>query len=135
MLNIVEGTASITLAGIINAAKIVGKDIKDMTYSMVGAGAANMAIARVMIAAGIPIKNIIMIDSKGILSADRPEVQDGSWLAAGWDLKHKMATESNGEGIEANERQIFEVNRQVQRLIKDMEKRDDGKNQKDEAEA
>jgi malate dehydrogenase (oxaloacetate-decarboxylating) len=93
-----QGTASITLAGIINSAKIVGKNLKEMTYSMVGAGAANMAISRVMIAAGVPIKNIIMIDSKGILSADRPEVKDGSWLAAGWDLKHKMATESNVEG-------------------------------------
>jgi malate dehydrogenase (oxaloacetate-decarboxylating) len=42
---------------------------------MVGAGAANIAIARVLIAAGIKQKNIIMSDSKGILNLQRKDLE------------------------------------------------------------
>ncbi|HHF98180.1 MAG TPA: NADP-dependent malic enzyme, partial [Candidatus Aerophobetes bacterium] len=47
-----QGTAAITLAGVFNALKIVGKDIDKVKISMIGAGAANMAIARLLILAG-----------------------------------------------------------------------------------
>ena len=69
-----QGTAAITLAGLINALKVVGKKKEDVLIAMVGAGASNIAIARVMITAGFPPANIIMVDSKGILHKGRKDL-------------------------------------------------------------
>lgn len=70
-----QGTATIVVAGAINALKLVGKKMQDVTISMVGAGAANIAIARVLIAAGVNKKNIIMVDSIGILHSGRQDIK------------------------------------------------------------
>jgi len=70
-----QGTAAITLAGLINALKVVNKKMKDVRISMIGAGAANIAISRVMITAGFPPENIIMVDTKGILSKERDDLK------------------------------------------------------------
>jgi malate dehydrogenase (oxaloacetate-decarboxylating) len=70
-----QGTATIVTAGVINALKIVGKNLSDSLVTMIGAGAANIAIARVMIAAGIKQDNIIMVDSKGILHPSRSDLE------------------------------------------------------------
>jgi malate dehydrogenase (oxaloacetate-decarboxylating) len=71
-----QGTAAITLAGLVNAVKIVGKDKKSVKIAMVGAGASNIAISRVMIADGFPIENIVMVDSRGILNKKRDDCKD-----------------------------------------------------------
>lgn len=64
-----HGTAIVTLAGLINAAKITGRNLSEATIVLVGAGAAGVAIAKLIhLYAGA---NIISIDSKGIISADR----------------------------------------------------------------
>src|SRR5512136_3327906 len=68
-----QGTATIVTAGAINAIKLVGKKMDTALVSMIGAGAANIAIARVLIATGIKQKNIIMADSKGILNPQRED--------------------------------------------------------------
>jgi len=47
-----QGTATIEVAGAINALKFVGKKLNEASIAMVGAGAANIAIARVLIKAG-----------------------------------------------------------------------------------
>ena len=70
-----QGTATIVTAGVINAVKLVGKKLQDIHVCMIGAGAANIAIARVLIAAGIKQKNIIMADSKGILHQNRTDLE------------------------------------------------------------
>jgi malate dehydrogenase (oxaloacetate-decarboxylating) len=70
-----QGTAAITLAGLINALKIVNKTKEDVLISMIGAGASNIAISRVMLAAGFPPENIIMVDSKGILHKGRDDLK------------------------------------------------------------
>lgn len=70
-----QGTAAITLAGLINALKIVNKTKEDVKISMIGAGASNIAISRVMISAGFPPENIIMADSKGILNKNRDDLR------------------------------------------------------------
>ncbi|MBN1297658.1 NADP-dependent malic enzyme, partial [bacterium] len=70
-----QGTASIELAGVINALKIVGKDIKRATYCIIGSGAANVALVRIMITAGVPAQHIIMADSKGILHRNREDLE------------------------------------------------------------
>ncbi len=70
------GTASITLAGLLNALKIVGKKVHDAKVVMNGAGAANIAAAYLFQAAGFNMKNIIMIDSKGTLEPERQDMDD-----------------------------------------------------------
>ena len=62
-----QGTAAITLAGLINALKIVGKKIQDVQIVFNGAGAANVAIYRLLVAAGVKPEHSIITDSKGIL--------------------------------------------------------------------
>jgi len=89
-----QGTATIVTAGVINALKIVGKDLSDTMVNMIGAGAANIAIARVMIAAGIKQENIIMVDSKGILHQNRSDLDQNKFKNP---EKWKMACHSNKE--------------------------------------
>jgi len=69
-----QGTASITLAGVINALKLVGKDMKKVSYSVIGTGAANIAFVRILIAAGVPAGNLILVDSRGILHSGREDL-------------------------------------------------------------
>ena len=68
-----QGTACVTVAGLINAVKIVGKKLEDIKVAMVGAGAANIAIERLIVTAGVTPGNIIQVDSKGILHRDRED--------------------------------------------------------------
>ena len=60
-----HGTAVVTLAALINALKIVGKDIKNIKVVISGAGAAGVAIIKLLMSVGL--KNVIMCDSKGII--------------------------------------------------------------------
>lgn len=71
-----QGTATVTLAGLINALKLVDKKIKEVLICLIGAGAANIAIAKLLIKAGVKAGNIIMVDSKGILHPDRKELKN-----------------------------------------------------------
>lgn len=89
-----QGTATIVVAGLINALKVVGKRKEQAKYALLGAGAANIAIARVMNAAGIPYRNIVMCDSKGILHPSRTD------LEARYPQKWFMAQHTNQEGLE-----------------------------------
>lgn len=70
-----QGTAAITLGGLINALKVVEKTKEGVKVSMIGAGAANIAISRVMIYAGFPPENMIMVDTKGILHKGRDDLR------------------------------------------------------------
>ncbi len=70
-----QGTAAITLAGVINALKLVGKDLSKVKFSIIGAGAANVCLIRTLIKAGVPAGNIIAVDSKGILHPDREDIE------------------------------------------------------------
>jgi malate dehydrogenase (oxaloacetate-decarboxylating) len=69
-----QGTASVTLAGLINALKVVGKDIKDVRIVFVGAGSSNIACSRLIFAYGANPENCLMVDSKGILSKRRDDI-------------------------------------------------------------
>ncbi len=90
-----QGTAAITLAGVINAVKLVGKDMNKVTYAVIGSGAANIAFVRVLLASGVPAGNVILVDSKGILHPGRED------LEADKDdnpYKWRYANETNAEG-------------------------------------
>ena len=67
-----HGTAVISLAAVLNALKIVKKDIKDCTAAFNGAGAAGVAIAKLFTSMGV--KDIIMCDRSGIISHTRPNL-------------------------------------------------------------
>lgn len=60
-----HGTAIVVLAGIINGLKLVGKKMEDVTAAISGAGAAGIAIAKLLVSVGI--KDVIICNSKGIL--------------------------------------------------------------------
>jgi len=64
-----HGTAVITLAGIINALKVVGKKLEDVKIVTSGAGAAGIAIIKLLMAMGL--KNVIMTDRKGAIYEGR----------------------------------------------------------------
>ena len=89
-----QGTATIVTAGAINALKIVGKSLNTALFCMVGSGAANIAISRVLIAAGADPKKIIMTDSKGILNSDRKDIEQ---IKGKNPEKWKMCVNSNAE--------------------------------------
>ncbi len=66
-----HGTAVISLAGLTNALKVVGKKLEDITIVMSGAGAAAIAICRLLLSAGV--KDIILCDRKGAIYEGRQE--------------------------------------------------------------
>src|SRR5881296_4443884 len=87
-----QGTGTVVCAGLMNALKIVGKKMRDSMICMLGAGAANIAVARIIIKAGVSPGNITMVDSKGILSKERTDLSED--FKAKWD----MALKTNREG-------------------------------------
>jgi len=68
-----QGTACVTVAGLLNALKIVKKDIAEVKITVVGAGASGINIARQIMLAGANGDNMLSVDSKGILSRDRAD--------------------------------------------------------------
>ncbi len=67
-----HGTAVVVLAALRNAVALLGRRFNDLRVVISGAGAAGVAITRMLIAAGIDGGNIIVCDSQGILHPDRP---------------------------------------------------------------
>jgi malate dehydrogenase (oxaloacetate-decarboxylating) len=70
-----QGTAAVTLAGLLNALKVVGKRLETARLTLLGSGAANIATARILIAAGADPSKMIMVDTKGTLHKGRTELQ------------------------------------------------------------
>jgi len=77
-----HGTAIVVLAGLLNAAKVLGKEMVDLKIVINGAGAAGNAIARLLNCISMdptkcdPVKSIIVCDSKGIISKERDNLND-----------------------------------------------------------
>ena len=81
-----QGTACVTLAGLINALKLVGKDINNVRIVYNGAGASNATIARIVNAAGADPKKAIMFDSKGGLHKKRKDIEEDKRFYRKWEL-------------------------------------------------
>ncbi len=88
-----QGTATVTLAGLINAAKLVGKDLKNMRIALIGAGAANIALYRLLKTYGLNPRNLVVVDSKGVLHPDREDI-DRLMISNRW--KYQIAVETEG---------------------------------------
>ncbi|NOR46020.1 MAG: malate dehydrogenase [Candidatus Delongbacteria bacterium] len=81
-----QGTASVTLAGLINALKLAEKKIEDVKIVLIGAGASNTTIARLIITDGADPGNLIMIDSKGSLNKGREDIKADKRFYRKWEL-------------------------------------------------
>ncbi|MBR3883331.1 MAG: NADP-dependent malic enzyme [Bacteroidaceae bacterium] len=69
-----HGTAIISGAGLLNALEVNGKDISKVKVVVNGAGAAAISCARLYVALGVKKDNVLMLDSKGVLSSDRKDL-------------------------------------------------------------
>ena len=66
-----RGTAIISAAGLKNALEVAGKNIADVKIVVNGAGAAAISCTKLYVALGAKVENIVMLDSKGVITADR----------------------------------------------------------------
>jgi malate dehydrogenase (oxaloacetate-decarboxylating) len=81
-----QGTACVTLAGLINALKIAGKSMSEAKMVLYGAGASNTTIARLLIADGADPSKIIIFDSKGALHHGRKDIEEDQRFYRKWEL-------------------------------------------------
>jgi len=95
-----QGTAAVTLAGLINALKIVGKKKGDVKLTVNGIGSANVAILRILFADGFKPTNTIVVDSKGTLHTGRTDLEEKQQENPyKWDLCQKTNPEKRSGGI------------------------------------
>lgn len=69
-----QGTATVTLAGLMNALKVVGKKKEEVRVVFVGSGASNVACSRLAFGWGVDPAKAMMVDSKGILGKHREDL-------------------------------------------------------------
>ncbi len=81
-----QGTGCVTLAGLINALKIVEKDLDKVRIVLYGAGASNTTIARLIIKAGGDPEKMILFDTKGALHKDRIDIKEDKAFYRKWEL-------------------------------------------------
>lgn len=99
------GTAGAVLAALIGSLKLVGKKISKSKIVLFGAGASNIATARLLKVAGADMGKITMIDSKGILSPDREDM-DELMLKNPW--KYELAIETNRDRLSGEPKVAFD---------------------------
>jgi malate dehydrogenase (oxaloacetate-decarboxylating) len=81
-----QGTACVTLAGLINALKLVDKKLEDVRIVLYGAGASNTTIARLLITDGADPAKMVLFDSKSSLHKDRKDLQEDKNFYRKWEL-------------------------------------------------
>jgi len=81
-----QGTGCVTTAGLINALKVADKDIANVSIVMLGAGASNTTIARLIIQAGADPTRMSMFDSKGGLHTGRDDIKRDPAYYRKWEL-------------------------------------------------
>ncbi len=88
-----QGTATVILAGLINAFKIVGKKPRESLITLVGSGAANIRTAYVLIKWGVKPGNILLVDTKGVVHRNRSDIteEQDPW-------KYDLTMKTNAEG-------------------------------------
>ncbi|MFM6944440.1 MAG: NADP-dependent malic enzyme [Bacteroidota bacterium] len=77
-----HGTAIISGAALLNALELVGKNIADVKFVISGAGASAISCCKIYIALGAQAKNMYMFDSKGLITADREELDERKTIFA-----------------------------------------------------
>ncbi len=92
-----QGTATVTLAALINAVKLVGKKMSEIHIAFVGCGASNVACSRLIFGWGADPAKCYMVDSKGILGIHRKDIE---MRKAEYVDKWKLCQTTNAEGRE-----------------------------------
>nr|WP_303110913.1 NADP-dependent malic enzyme [uncultured Prevotella sp.] len=77
-----HGTAIISAAGLKNALEVAGKDITKVKIVVNGAGAAAISCTKLYVALGAKVENIVMLDSKGVITSDRENLTEQKKLFA-----------------------------------------------------
>ncbi|HVZ67259.1 MAG TPA: NADP-dependent malic enzyme [Patescibacteria group bacterium] len=96
-----HGTAIVILAALINAAKLADKKLTDLKVVINGAGAAGTAVANILLCVGQdktvcePVKEVIVCDSKGIITRTRNDIQNNQW-------KQRLASITNRNNLEGD---------------------------------
>ncbi len=88
-----HGTAVVVLAALTNAAKVVGRDLASLRVVVSGAGAAGIAVAEILLTAGIT--DVVLLDSRGVITSARPDLS-----ADGASKKAQVAGRSNPRGVQ-----------------------------------
>jgi malate dehydrogenase (oxaloacetate-decarboxylating) len=89
------GTAAATVAGLLNALELTGRRIEESRTVLFGAGAANLVTARLLMRLGQDPHRLTVVDTKGILTAERPDL-DEMMLHNPW--KYRLALQTDGGG-------------------------------------
>ncbi len=84
-----QGTACVTLAGLLNALKLAGKKLGQTRIVLLGAGASNTTIARLILADGGDPAKMVLFDSKGSLHAGRSDIEKDPRNYRKWELCQK----------------------------------------------
>ena len=71
-----HGTAIISSAGLLNALEVAGKQIEDVRIVVNGAGASAVSCTKLYVSLGARLENIVMLDSKGVISKDRTDLNE-----------------------------------------------------------
>jgi malate dehydrogenase (oxaloacetate-decarboxylating) len=90
-----QGTATVTLAGLMNALKVVGKKSNEVRITFIGSGAANVACSRLIFGWGVDPAKCFMVDSKGILGKHRKDLE---MRKAEFVDKWRLCQSTNAEG-------------------------------------
>ncbi len=90
-----QGTATVTLAGLVNALEIVGKSIDAVRIAFIGSGAANVACARLIFGRGADPRKCTVNDSRGILTVDRKDLRSNR---NDYPEKWSLAEMTNADG-------------------------------------
>ena len=97
-----QGTATVILAGLMNAFKLVGKKPKESLITLIGSGAANIRTAYVLMKWGVKPGNIILADSKGVIHQGRQDIikEEDPW-------KYDVTQKTNAEGRSGDVAEAF----------------------------
>ncbi len=97
-----HGTAVVTMAALLNALKIVGKEPEDLRVLIVGLGAAGVAVTKMMLATGV--KHVIGCDRRGAISTDREDYGAGAMNAS----KRWYAENSNPDKVSGKPEEVID---------------------------
>ena len=90
-----QGTATVTLAGLLNALKVVGKKLDEVSIACIGSGASNVACSRLIFSWGADPARCFMVDSKGIMGKHRKDLE---MRKAEYVDKWRLCQITNAEG-------------------------------------
>jgi malate dehydrogenase (oxaloacetate-decarboxylating) len=91
-----QGSATVLLAGLRNALRIVGKELARVKVAMVGMGAANVATYRILRASGANLDGIVACDRRGTLHRGRHDLEEKQ---EDYPDKWRVCRETNAEGV------------------------------------